>query len=77
MAVATAKYRAFMSDNHQGASGKSYEDSVSFQVDEDSPIYTVFGLADSAINANTEKVYHMTMCENDRLYQLISIEITE
>lgn len=77
MAVVTARYRGFISDNHQGGSGKPYEDSVSFEIDEESEIYTIFGRADSEIKKRTNKLARLSMCNNDNAYQLISVTVSE
>lgn len=55
MAIVTAKYRALISDNHQGASGKSYEDKVVFEIDEEQQICMVFGWAKSEIETKTKR----------------------
>lgn len=77
MAIVTAKYRSFISDNYQGGSGKPYEDQVQFVVDYKCEIGGLFIKAEGEILSKTTKVADLTGCENDSEYQLISINIVE
>lgn len=77
MAIVTAKYRAFISDNYQGGSGKPYEDQVQFTVDSLCEVRGLFVNVDHEILKKTTKVAQLSMCNSDSEYQLISIELTE
>lgn len=77
MATVIAKYRAIVSDNYQGASGKPYEDKVAFEIDENAEIYVIFGRVANEIEARTAKVAELTMCVSDKNYQIISVEVVE
>lgn len=77
MAIVTAKYRAFISDNYQGGSGKPYEDQVQFTVDTLCEIGGLFAKVESMILEKTMKTSDLTGCESDSEYQLISISIVE
>jgi hypothetical protein len=77
MPIVIARYRAFMSDNYQGASGKPYEDEVKFYFASGETIEAVFENVDVMISKRVKEVSELTMCGDDNKYQLISVNVSE
>ena len=73
--LVVAKYRALFSDNRQGGSGKVYEDSVEFLVDEKFEIGNLKTHVENHIRSKTGKVAEISGFEGDTDFQLISVEV--